>query len=828
MLGPDKLSSTTEFGLQTRAQNVDAPACYWGVCFGEIHSKIYVVAMLPVIVVHMNHSRLLIWSQHFYIIGLVLALVFIIPAAWFPFQLGKVALFGVCLLGAVVLFCAGGGVRTLARSKGVSSALLIAALPLTYLLSWYFSTNPSVGISGFSVESDTVLFVTLAALSFLVSWALFRSAWSAKVLLGSVFGAAAAASLFQYVVIIFGTAALPLAAFADRSVNLVGKWNDLGLLVGLALLLLLVWVEFSHMSPRGLLAAGVAGLLLLLPLAIIQFPLVWSLLLASCLLISLWSFTTKHRGREGVEQPLPWLPLAGAAIAGLMLLWGSVLGGGITSVFPVSSLEVRPAFSSTLDVLRAAHGSSAERFFVGSGPNAFGSDWLLHKPQGVNQSQFWNLDFTVGFSTFMTALDSVGVLGALAWLMAPLLVLLGMLRVVRTAAFSARERLLALSLSAGALYLWSSVLLYVPSENNILLAFALAGAAFGFSMRHRAPEDEEPPASSGRLARLGLGVVSLVCIVLVLYVAFSLARRAVAEGYTNQGLAALSQGNADLALSSAAQAQKIEATGNSSLLGVAAGSLKLQQMINSTKEPSKEIQAAFATQLQKTIVVAQTNITAYPKDYRNYLSLGNIYSLLVPLGVQGAYESAKPLYLETATHSPSNPQIPLALARLEVLHKNAKAAETYVAQALTLKPDYTDAILFVVQLDVANNDLPSAIRAAQAAVQSAPGVASIWFELGLLYYTNKDIKNAIVALEQATKIERNYANAKYFLGLSYAAQGRGPEAVQEFVDLQKTNPENAEVAHILSNLQQGRRPFDGVPPPANVAPQNRTSAPISQ
>ena len=52
------------------------------------------------------YSRLHTWSRGLYLAGIVLALVLVIPTAWFPFQLAKVAVFAVLLLGAAVLFVA--------------------------------------------------------------------------------------------------------------------------------------------------------------------------------------------------------------------------------------------------------------------------------------------------------------------------------------------------------------------------------------------------------------------------------------------------------------------------------------------------------------------------------------------------------------------------------------------------------------------------------------------------------------------------------------------------------------------------------------------------
>ena len=83
-------------------------------------------------------------------------------------------------------------------------------------------------------------------------------------------------------------------------------------------------------------------------------------------------------------------------------------------------------------------------------------------------------------------------------------------------------------------------------------------------------------------------------------------------------------------------------------------------------------------------------------------------------------------------------------------------------------------------------------------------------------------------LQQAVAIQSDYANAKYFLGLSDYILGNTPDAIQQFQDLAKSNPDNAEVKLILGNLTSGKKPFDGAVPPVTPTPQDRTTAPISQ
>lgn len=780
-------------------------------------------------------NRYILLSRWSLLAALSLALVFVVPVAWFPFQLAKVAVFATLLLLSAGLFVCGRALPGLVRSPGFWLALGVFSLPLAYLVSMYFSLDRSVALVGFNAEADTVLFVMLASIAFFLSFALFRSPRAARSLVGVVFVALLVAAAFQCVSIVFGSAAIPFASFADRSVNLIGKWNDLGLLVGLLALLLLAWAELNVLSKIRRAAAGVLLMALAVLLGIIGFTLVWWLLLVASLALTIVVFLRERPHGEGmraVALRAPWFALAGAAVAILFLFFGAVLNTRLTSVFPVTSLEVRPSYQSTLTIIDAARlsgqdGGSLKRTLVGTGPNTFGQQWLLRKPIEVNQSPFWNLDFNVGFSTLETALGTAGVLGALAWLIPLLLVVAASVRFARRAGQEGsepiphQERTTALVLVLATLFLWSSIALYVSGQTIILLAFVLAGAAFGFLWRGT-------PRGGMRFGTAASWVLAVLLILATVWTAAASARRTIAESYVGQGLAALSGGNATQALSLAARAKGIESQNGDVLhLTLSASTARLQQIAQDTSLKAADAQTQFTGTLTSGISAAQASIQAYPNDYRSYLLLGNLYEFLATLKVQNAAQNAQGAYLAAAVKNPTDPEIPLALARLAAEAGNLKLTQQYLTQALTLKPDYTDAILLVVQLDVAQNDTQGAIAAAKAAAQTAPGVASIWFELGLLYYSAGDTLNAIQPLEQALTLVSEYANAKYFLGLSYYAQKQPAKAVQQFKDLAQSNPDNAEVALVLKNMQVGKPPFTGAPPPA-TPPQQRNTAPVTQ
>jgi tetratricopeptide (TPR) repeat protein len=778
------------------------------------------------------HSRLVSWSRYAYLAGIVLALVLVIPTAWFPFQLAKLAVFSFLIAVAVVLFVVGGGAREFVRAHGFWWALAIVALPVSYLLSFLASTDKSLAFTGVGIESDTIVFVTLASVAFLFSFVLFRTLRMVRLLTTVVLWALAAAVIFQTIVIVFG---LPFDIFADRSVNLIGKWNDLGLAAGLLASFMLVQLEMGSMVAWRRWVMAVCLALLTVLLGIINFSLVWAFLLAGSIALGIIKFLTMRRASQAegasvqtAAQKVPWFAVAGVVISTTFLLFGSAFNSGLTSIVPVSSLEVRPSFSSTLDVIGAAREGSLGRALLGTGPNTFSNSWIMHKPAEVNQSLFWNLDFNVGFSTFVTAFGTVGLLGVLAWLVPLMLVLLGIIRVMRLSVLSREEKIAGSAVGLGSIFLIASILFYVPSASMILLAFVLSGATFGFLWRQGQPgasDDAQAPASSGvrQIASLGVMVVLVVCAVVLTFV---IDRRFFSEMNTQHAQYALSQNDFTKGFALLASAQGIEKTRDNMRLAIDAGNLKLQQIASDQKSPAADLQKQFADTLTATIDAGKSATTAYPNDYQPALSLARVYDFLNTLKIEGAYDSAKQYYTTAQTLNPNNPQIPLALARLEAAKGSVEAAQTDITRALTLKPNYTDAILFVVQLNVANNDIPNAIKAATAAAQTAPGVGPIWFELGLLYYAAGDTKDAIPALEQAIKIVPDYANAKYFLGLSYYNEKRSAEAVAQFTELAKSNPDSEEVKLILANMQANKPPFESAQPPLSTNPAKRETAPL--
>jgi len=161
--------------------------------------------------------------------------------------------------------------------------------------------------------------------------------------------------------------------------------------------------------------------------------------------------------------------------------------------------------------------------------------------------------------------------------------------------------------------------------------------------------------------------------------------------------------------------------------------------------------------------------------------------------------------------NPESPEIPLFLARLELDNGNVALARTYIQEAITKKPDYADAYFFLTQLEASLNNLPQAITSAETLSLLTPTNPGVFFELGLLKYAKKDYNGAIDSFVAALKLVPEYANAKYYLGLSLDAVNRRADATMVFEDLLKSNPDNVTIQQILKNLKANHDPFSKTP-----------------
>ncbi len=745
-------------------------------------------------------GALMRWGRWLLIAAPVAALLFATGSASFPLSSAKFALFATLAALSSIALTVSAGAALLSRSRGRLELLLAALLPAVYLLSWWFSTDRSVALIGIGSETDTVLFVLTAFGALVLSFLYIRTGSSLKALLLIVAGAAGVALIFQYANVLVG---VPGEAFSDPSANLVGKWNDFGMVTGVLALLSLGFLELMPLSRRAVWGAWIVLALSLLMLGAVNFSTGWWMLLGASALCALGGYLARG---AGVGRRIPWAPAIVGIVSVAFLLAGGQINTALTSVLQVASLEVRPALSSTIDIGRASHDSATHSLF-GTGPNTFNQQWLAYKPTEVNQTQFWSVDFASGFSLLSSAFVTVGYLGVIGWLVPLVLVLLALWRLARSSGLSSSERALGLIAGLSALYLWSAFILYSPSPATVLLGFVLAGATLGYSSALRGTREY-----ASRTSWLIASGALLALVLISAYSALAADRRFLSLMYSQQALVSVQGGDLAAGEELLVRSLSIERIGENLRLGAEISLARMVAVAQSTTTPAVDAQQQFAAAVQTAVSLAQEAAALNPKDYRPYLQLASVYRYLASLNVEGALASEMAAYAKAQELNGKNPAIPLLRAQLEAQNPqgSASAIETYLTQSLQLKSNYTDALLFAVQLAVAQNNLTTAIQAQTAAVASAPDQATLWYQLGLLYYVGGDMENAVLALDKALSLVPDYANAQYFLGLSHYRQGNTEGAIKQFTTLSASNPDNASVTKILENLRAGKDPLEGV------------------
>ncbi|MFZ2167916.1 MAG: hypothetical protein WAV50_03565 [Minisyncoccia bacterium] len=755
---------------------------------------------------------------------MAVAIFIVIPSSLVPLATTKTFVLAAGTLVTLALYI----LARLTRGNVVfPSSWLVAALwlpALAYALSAVFSGASFTGaLWGSVLEPDTLGFMLIAAVLGTLSVLVLRRPEHYRLFFrvaAYVFGALA---IVQTLTVLVGQVS---PGIISPSFAFFGSFSDLASLLGLGVIMVLIalrFLEVSLLARRGLIASGVCALFLL---AIANSSLVWILVA----LVSLGLFVEaimRHSPKTSdadldeatvlSETPLEdsegnhslVLPL-GTLVVSLFFLIGGTLGGALASAFQVNTLSVRPSWESTLSVAQKTYATSP---VFGSGPGTFGAEWLKHRDASLNSTVFWNVDFTSGIGFLPTSFATTGIVGIIAWLVfLGLFKAFGLRTLLLRAPQDAFTRYVAIVSFVGTLYLFIIALFDLPSAVLLALAFVLAGLFI--STTRYAAQGRQWGVLFSRSPRIGFVIVFSLTIVLLssVVVAYTLAERAIATSQFVKAAGALSAGNLDAADRSAQNAISFASSAQAYRLQANIASARLDLILASTTMENSAAQKAYQTALSAGINAALTATTLDASDYQNWLALGNLYAGAVPLGVSGAYESAKTAYQKAQELSPTNPQIFYTLAKLDIAHKDTKSAEENLKAAIALKQDFTAAIFLLSQLEVQDGNVKDALTSALAAAYFAPNDPNILFQVGVLYAAQGDLPNAAAALKATVTANPQFANARYLLSAVYAKQGDLQNALLEMQAIANMSSENAAaVSSQLTALAEGKSPF-----PANL------------
>jgi tetratricopeptide (TPR) repeat protein len=759
--------------------------------------------------------------------------IFFLPVSFISVQFGTSLLFGfgviVATLVYIVLALVSGSVDMPKPIKTLISVFVV--VPVFYILAGIANGFYRMAFLGYTFDISTVGFIVLGFIFMFLVSLLFKN--KERIFYSYLSFLVASLLVFLFVVLrmIFGVKFMSFGLFDQITSTVIGSWNNISIFFGVCAILSLITYEMLNVSRVIKVLLSLAILASLFFLALVNFGSVWIIMAICSMLFIVYSVSNKQSDvviSSTWKEKILRIPLYSALffiISVVFAVSGSSIGGYLSNKLNISNFEVRPSLSLTLEITRNTLKSHP---LFGSGPNTFATQWQSFRPDSITTTDFWDTNFAYGIGLIPTFAVTTGILGVLSWLLFFGFYIYFGIKFIFVRVEDQFMKYLIVSSFFASIFLWIMAWIYIPSTVIFILSFFFTGLFFAsLYITNLIPLT---PYTFSYNPKVGF-VSSLVLVTIFFGVSalgFGLYKNSKSLWYFQKSSYALNT-SGDITGSEGYMLKAIETVPYDvyyrALTEIRLAKLNAIASQDQKQTKLEDIQKQFSDALPDTISAGKAAVNADSKNYLNWISLGRIYETLVPYKIEGAYNSAQGAYTEALRYNPKNPGIMMLFARLAVANNDIKSARNFVMQAIQAKNNYLDAYFLLSQIEVADNNLRGAIDSVTAASIIDPTNSAVFFQLGLLKYNLKDFNGAIEALEKSIKLVPDYANAKYFLGLSYESVGEHEKAITQFTELKTTNPDNKELDAILENLVAGKPIFTDA---KETKPEKASQLPVKE
>ena len=736
--------------------------------------------------------------------------IFFMPIQWVTTVQAKSSLVAVLLMVAAVSWIIA---RFKEGSIQVPSSLVLAAgllMPLVYAISVAVSGVGPVSLVGTGVEQDTLAFTCILYAALVLSALIFSGAPRASVAaVRSLFIGGLALVLLEIVHFIFPAYSMG-SALLGQTWNAFGSWNEFAILLGLFIVL---GVALRHSEAASGLWRYLFDAIVLISaffLIIANFFDVWTAVgITGLVAILVQHFASQAQsGNPASQLGTRWIWIALVILALFFMLFGTLLNNVLPVRIRVANVEARPSLQGTIAIGQQSLTEPSTLFF-GAGPNTFSREWGLYKPASINQSAYWNTNFSTGAGTIPTSFVTTGIFGIIAWILFAVALILAAARALARYGKGVEGNLLASALGIASAFLLSFYFLYVPGPALSALIFLSIGLLVAFSTQ-AGPTNPLHISLRGNGWKGWAATAGLVLFAIVTVVSsIGILRVLAAEMILNRGIVVYNStqdiGSASSLVSSSLSIYPQNARAHR--VGIQLGLAELQQLIAKADPKDEAARAELQDVLKQTIQHGLDAVAINGTDYQNWLELAGLYQQLAGVKVEGAFENARAAYERARQENPLSPLPLLQLAQLELIEENTDIALQNLAAAIELKPDLAAAYYMASQIYASKKDFKSAIPAATQAAQYGQNDPLGWYNLGAIAYAGADYTTAAAAEERVLTLNSQYANAMYVLGLSYYELKRADDAVKVFEALNQLSPNQKVVTDILENLKAGNPPL---------------------
>ncbi len=768
----------------------------------------------------------------------LLALTFLLPLFFLPWtaetsELNKQLLL---FIGTSVAALAWLG-KMLAERRFEYRRSVVNVIVLLYLavygLSSWASTNTYLSLSGDFGQEQSGFFTMLAlVILYFVVANNVRTEKMIKWMLGTMVLGGFFVGLIGLLQGL-GLYILPFQFTRTGTFNTIGTSAALGIYMAFIVALISGALLYGHgqKGSRGKVDVAIkifmvvtAVLALFLVAALDYWPITVALLVSSALVIA-YAFLHAQslNGLGGI-----FLPIASVIVCLMLILVRFPVALG----FPA---EVMPSWGASTNITLK---TLSEHPFFGSGPGTFVFDYAKHRSASVNSTAFWNIRFDRASTNFMTMLATIGLLGALSWLMVPLVLLGSATRKLLKSDERTWHILIGMFSSwfllTLARFLYSSTMSLEFMFWVMMAMLVVVHKHDFFSVRfERSPR-----------AAMGLSFLFILGLVFTLSGLFVEGQRYAAEvAYTKAIQADQNDTDTDDVIQALVDAGNLNPRNDVYVRNLSlALLLKANEILNEPMglekgqdESDEDFQARQRNEASKRLQEA-SSLTASavntarratdmnPANVANWTVLASVYRDLMGI-TDGADKWAEESYQQAIEREPNNAvlhtelgkiyvaQADLAAADLDTDDEAAKAeAQAKVDEllaksiasfekAIELKPDYAAAHYNLGLVYERQGKLDEAIRKLEGVVMLNQRDVGVGFQLALLYFRNDQKDQAIALMESVVRLQPNFSNARWYLAAMYDEQGETDKAIAEIEKVLELNPNDELVTKKLEELR---------------------------
>ncbi|MCA9362449.1 hypothetical protein KC906_03660, partial [Candidatus Kaiserbacteria bacterium] len=353
-------------------------------------------------------------SQYIIIALFGLLPVFFTPGLWASLGFDKSVL-ALVAVGIVMIL---GGLLALRKSQ------VATIMPLTLALFWVavviayvsgsLSGDAQDSLRGSTFEIHTASFTAL--LGIVMTIPLLFQGSKLMTIKALTFFTCTGALLLTYNVlrVIFGADFLSFDTFNAVTVSPLGGFNDLAIFAGMMVILGLV--TLIQLPLKAVLQYAIAGLVMvaLVLLSIVNFFNIWIAVgfFALLVLLYLLSRDKLFKGPSASASSNPRVLIGVTTLVCLVsivfIVAGDYAGKRMSDLTSVDFVEVRPSLEATMNIAQAVYNGNA---LLGIGPNRFADAWRQYKDPSINETIFWETDFSAGNGYVPTLFVTTGLLG---------------------------------------------------------------------------------------------------------------------------------------------------------------------------------------------------------------------------------------------------------------------------------------------------------------------------------------------------------------------------------------------------------------------------------